>query len=171
MKIIKYGFGNLKMVDMLKIKNLLIIFTTFILGSCHSQEFESLVGNVYSFNGKCEKSKESYINGFRIEEINKDSSYVRFSFDKEIFIGISMLYDETLKQYYSINEIPIHYKKLKKNKIILEIKSNNSILLSFKNSSQKIENIIFKFKHNTPIIKEHIRNPYYAEDGFNLCKN
>lgn len=44
-----------------------------------------IVGNVY-----ISEDMNSYIKGFRIDEIKADSVYIRYAFDKELFLGISM---------------------------------------------------------------------------------
>ncbi|WP_369047655.1 hypothetical protein [Tenacibaculum sp. UWU-22] len=156
---------------MLKVKYLFITLLVLTLNSCSSQESQNLLGNVYSFNGNCKKSQESYINGFRIEEISKDSLYVRFYLDKEIFFGISMSYNRPLKEYFSKNTIPFYSNKGKKeNTVILNFKNDNIILLKLKDSSNEVKNKIFKFMYKDSIIRDHIRDPYYAEDGFFCVK-
>lgn len=157
---------------MLKIKCLSISLLILTLNSCSSQESQALLGNVYSFNGNCKISKESYINGFRIEEVSKDSLYVRFYLDKEMFLGVSMLYNKQLKEYNSKKEIPFYFRKVKsKKEIVLDFKTKDVVLLKYKDSFNEYENKTFRFKYKDSIIKERIRNPYYAEDGFILCKN
>ncbi len=151
---------------MSKIKSLVVMVSMLTLNSCFSQECKSLLGNVYSYEGSCKRTQVSHINGFRIEEVSKDSLYIRFSLDKETFIGVSMFYNQKLKEYCSKKNIPSFSTN---ERIILIMQDSNTFFLGIQKSSEEFKSKIFTFKYKDSIIKNHIRDPYYAEDGFSLC--
>ncbi len=49
--------------------------------------------------------------------------------------------------------------------------NSNIVLLKLKVSSNEFKNKIFKFMCKDAIIRDHIRDSYYAEDGFVLSEN
>lgn len=143
----------------------------FITLECKSQRNSNdLLGNVYSFEGECKKWTNTYINGFRIEETTKDSLYVNFSFNKGLFWKLSMIYNKDSNTFNSRTTIPFYTKESHyRSNLNMSIKENY-ILLSYKNKENKFSQKKYLLTHKDSIINRHIRNAYYAEEGFKLCK-
>lgn len=158
------------MENMSRISVLILSILFFNLG-CKSQKLNSnLLGNVYSFEGKCKRWTNTYINGIRIDEVSKDSLFLRIAFGKESLYTISMIYDQNSNTFNSKTTIPFYPKEGHyRSKLNMSIKGN-SVLLSFSDKEKKTCKKKYLFTYKATIIKERVRNVYYAEDGFKLCK-
>lgn len=139
----------------------LVLYT---ISSCVPQTKNEkwVVGNVY-----ISEDINSYIKGFRIDEIKADSVYIRYAFDKELFLGVSMFHVN--KNKFKSNKAFNFYSPVKfQSQINLEIIDDNKIYLRFRDENGDMKQQKYSFLYKDTIIEAEIRNPYYSEDGFNI---
>lgn len=136
----------------------------YAIVSCvpQTENEKRIVGNVY-----ISEDMNSYIKGVRIDEIKADSVYIRYAFDKELFLGISMF--KVNKNEYKTNKAFHFYSPVEfQSQINLEIIDGNRIYLRFRDENGDMKRQKYSFLYKDTIIKAKIRNPYYSEDGFIL---
>lgn len=160
----------------MKHRNFFVLIITIILvNSCKSKLDSIVKGGVYLSNSIAQNTNQNYdsiepILAFRIDNIILDTLLVKYRFGFEASMDIDYVFNKKCNCYISENPLLFSPRgSLRKHVSIYSVNKNKILLKYVVNDSIIETEFQLSYIDFTIDLKTH-RNPYYAEDSFNLFR-